>query len=130
MSALVFLFIFVPILALILLGLSLLFAPHLPNSEKVYAIESGINVIHGQNRQQFSIHFYLVGVLFLVFDLEILLIYSLGVALDVVGSFGFWVAMIFFAILTVGFIYEYKSKVLTALGSINSHVRSDSKDVK
>ena len=68
------LFIFVPILSLILLALNLFLAPHVPYEAKVSAYECGYNALPGQTRSTFQIGFYLVAILFLVFDLEILLI--------------------------------------------------------
>ena len=103
------LFIFVPVLALILLGLNILLAPHAPYEAKVSAYECGYNAIPGQTRSTFQIQFYLVAILFLVFDLEILLLFPIAVSLYQVGTFGFSVALIFFVVLTIGFILEIGS---------------------
>lgn len=98
--------IFVPILVRILLMLNVLLAANRPDSEKVSVYECGFSAIFGQTRSPFSIQYYLVGILFLVFDLEILLLYPLRVTLYDVSIYGFVVAMIFFTVLTLGFVYE------------------------
>ena len=106
MTALKITFIFVPILVAILLILNLLLAPHRPDSEKTTAYECGYSPIFGQTRTPFSIQYYLVGILFLVFDLEVLLLYPLAVTLYNVSIYGFIIATIFFVVLTLGFVYE------------------------
>lgn len=112
MTALKIMFIFVPILVAILLILNVLLAAHRPDSEKVTAYECGFSPIYGQTRSPFSIQYYLVGILFLIFDLEILLLYPLALTLYEISVYGFWVAMIFFTVLTFGFVYELAKGVL------------------
>lgn len=107
MSRLTIMFLFVPILVAILLVLNVLLARHRPDSEKVTAYECGFSEIHGQTRAPFSIQYYLVGVLFLIFDLEILLLYPVAVSLYSVSVYGFCIAIIFFIVLTLGFVYEF-----------------------
>ena len=109
MSNLFFLFIFVPILGFVFLGLNLLFAPHRPDDSKVSAYECGFSPVYGQTRSTFQIHFYLVGMLFLIFDLEILLLFPIAVTLYQVSTFGFCIALIFFIVLTIGFVLEIGS---------------------
>jgi len=109
MSNLFFLFIFVPILGFVLLGLNLLLAPHRPDESKVSAYECGFSPVYGQTRSTFQIHFYLVGMLFLIFDLEILLLFPIAVTLYQVSTFGFCIALIFFIVLTIGFVLEIGS---------------------
>ena len=70
MNNLLMLFIFVPILAFILLALNILLAPHKPDESKVSAYECGFSPVYGQTRSTFQIHFYIVAMLFLIFDLE------------------------------------------------------------
>ena len=113
------LFIFVPILSLVLLALNILLAPKNPDEAKVSAYECGFNAIHGQTRSTFHIHFYLVSMLFLVFDLEILLLFPVAVTLYQVSTFGFSVAILFFVVLTIGFVLEIGSGAisLTSEGS-------------
>lgn len=115
MNALIILFIFVPVLALILLALNLIFSVHKPDSEKLTSYECGFSPIHNQTRTPFSVQFYLVAILFLVFDLELLVLYPITVSLYEVGTLGFWVVLIFFSVLTVGFIYELGSGSLKSM---------------
>ena len=103
------LFIVVPILAIILLGLNLLLAPSRPDESKVSPYECGFSTIYGQTRNIFHIHFYIVAMLFLVFDLEILLLFPIAATLYQVSTFGFSIALIFFIVLTIGFILEIGS---------------------
>lgn len=109
MNTLVVLFILVPVLALLLLFLNILLAPHRPDESKVSAYECGFSVIYGQTRSNFQIHFYVVAILFLVFDLEIILILPIAVTLYHVSYFGLSIALIFLAILTIGFVLEIGS---------------------
>jgi NADH-ubiquinone oxidoreductase chain 3 len=106
MNNLFFLFIFVPLLALILLALNVLFASHKPDESKISAYECGFSPVYGQTRSTFQIHFYIVAMLFLIFDLEILLLFPIAVTLYQVSIFGFSIAIIFFIVLTIGFILE------------------------
>ncbi|KAI9631686.1 Nad3 (mitochondrion) [Dioszegia hungarica] len=112
MNALTILFLFVPVLVAILLMTNVLLAAHRPDTEKVTAYECGFSPIYGQTRAPFSIQYYLVGILFLIFDLEILLMYPIAVTLYSVSIYGFWIAIIFFTVLTLGFVYEIGTGVL------------------
>lgn len=107
MNTITLFILFVPVLVLILLLVNLLVAVHRPDSEKVTPYECGFSPVYGQTRNPFSISFYLVGILFLVFDLEILLSYPLAVSLYHTNSYGFWIFILFFFVLTVGFVYEF-----------------------
>ena len=109
MNNLIILFIFVPLLSLFLLALNFLFAIHRPDEQKVSAYECGFKEIPGQTRSTFQIHFYIVCMLFLIFDLEILLLFPIAVTLYQVSTFGFSVALIFFIVLTIGFVLEIGS---------------------
>lgn len=113
MSNLVFLFIFVPILALILLALNVLLAPHKPDEAKLSVYESGFQSLPFQTREVFNIQFFVICLLFLIFDLEILLLFPIAVTLYQVSTFGFIVVLVFFGILTVGFMLEI------GIGAIN-----------
>ena len=119
MNNIVMLFIFVPVLSLILLALNILFAPHRPDEAKVSAYECGFNAIHGQTRSTFQIHFYIVAMLFLVFDLEILLLFPIAGTLYQVSTFGFSIALVFFIILTIGFILEIGSGAISLSNTDN-----------
>jgi NADH:ubiquinone oxidoreductase subunit 3 (subunit A) len=83
------LFFFVPVLVGILLALNLLFAVHRPDAEKLSAYECGFSPLTAQTRNPVSISFYLVALLFLIFDLEIALVYPVAVSLNAVGNYGF-----------------------------------------
>nr|YP_009463059.1 NADH dehydrogenase subunit 3 [Pleurotus platypus]YP_009499558.1 NADH dehydrogenase subunit 3 [Pleurotus cornucopiae]YP_010284351.1 NADH dehydrogenase subunit 3 [Pleurotus pulmonarius]AUW35302.1 NADH dehydrogenase subunit 3 [Pleurotus platypus]AWL21268.1 NADH dehydrogenase subunit 3 [Pleurotus pulmonarius]AWN55958.1 NADH dehydrogenase subunit 3 [Pleurotus pulmonarius]AXB71285.1 NADH dehydrogenase subunit 3 [Pleurotus cornucopiae]QBS47739.1 NADH dehydrogenase subunit 3 [Pleurotus pulmonariu len=113
MNNLLMLFIFVPILAFALLGLNVLLATHKPDESKVSAYECGFSVIYGQTRSTFQIHFYTVAILFLIFDLEILLLFPLAVTLYQVSTFGFSIGIVFFIVLTIGFVLEIGSGAIS-----------------
>nr|YP_008238941.1 NADH dehydrogenase subunit 3 [Ganoderma lucidum]YP_010254623.1 NADH dehydrogenase subunit 3 [Ganoderma sichuanense]YP_010352170.1 NADH dehydrogenase subunit 3 [Ganoderma lingzhi]WAR64402.1 NADH dehydrogenase subunit 3 [Ganoderma amboinense]AGM47755.1 NADH dehydrogenase subunit 3 [Ganoderma lucidum]AWJ63800.1 NADH dehydrogenase subunit 3 [Ganoderma sichuanense]AWJ63834.1 NADH dehydrogenase subunit 3 [Ganoderma lucidum]QUA00756.1 NADH dehydrogenase subunit 3 [Ganoderma sichuanense] len=106
MNNILMLFIFVPILAGILLLLNFLLAPKNAYESKVSAYECGFSPIYGQTRNVFHINFFLVALLFLIFDLEILLLFPIAVTLYQVSVFGFSMVLIFFIVLTIGFILE------------------------
>ena len=103
------LFIFVPILSGILLLLNFFLAPKNAYESKVSAYECGFSPIYGQTRSVFHINFFLVALLFLIFDLEILLLFPIAVTLYQVSTFGFSMVLIFFIVLTIGFILEIGS---------------------
>ena len=124
MSNLLFLFIFIPILSFVLLALNILLAPHVPYEAKVSAYECGYNAIPGQTRSTFQIGFYLVAILFLIFDLEILLILPVAVSLYQIGTFGFSVAIIFFIVLTIGFVLEIGSGAISMSTTQNNSTRT------
>ena len=113
MNNLFFLFIFVPILALILLALNVLLSPHRPDEQKVSAYECGFQPVYGQTRTSFQIHFMVVALLFLVFDLEVLLLFPLALTLYQVSTFGFSIGIIFFIRLTIGFVLEIGSGAIS-----------------
>lgn len=109
MNNLSFFFIVVPLIAVLFLGVNLIFAPNRPDESKVSAYECGFEIIHGQTRATFQIHFYVVAMLFLIFDLELILLFPVAITLLQVSTFGFSVSLIFFMVLTVGFILEIGS---------------------
>lgn len=113
MTSQTFFFIFIPILAIILLGVNLIFAPHNPYEEKDSAFECGFHSFLGQNRSEFSISFFIFALLFLLFDLEILLVYPYIVSSYVNGIFGLIIMLIFFLVLTLGFAFELGKNALT-----------------
>ena len=114
------LFIFLPVLILILLGLNLLLATFNPDSEKTTTFECGFSPIYGQTRNPFHIQFYLVAILFLIFDLEIFFLVPLSVSLNKISLYGFTIFVIFFVILTIGFVYELGNKVLDFTNKVSS----------
>jgi NADH-ubiquinone oxidoreductase chain 3 len=113
MNNLIMLFIVVPVLAVVLLAINVLLAPHRPDESKVSSYECGFIPILGQTRSTFQIHFMIVALLFLVFDLEILLLFPLAVTLYQVSIYGFSIGMIFFIVLTIGFALELGSGAIT-----------------
>jgi len=113
MTSQTFFLIFIPILAVILLGVNLIFAPHNPYEEKDSAFECGFHSFLGQNRSEFSISFFIFALLFLLFDLEILLVYPYIVSAYVNGIFGLIIMLIFFLVLTLGFAFELGKNALT-----------------
>ena len=113
MTSQTFFFLFVPILAIILLALNLIFAPHNPYEEKDSAFECGFHSFLGQNRSEFSISFFIFALLFLLFDLEILLVYPYIVSAYVNDIFGLIIMLVFFLILTLGFAFELGKNALS-----------------
>ena len=99
------------VLALVMAGIPLLVAPRRPDSEKLSAYECGFEAFD-DSRGRFDVRFYLVAILFIIFDLEVAFLFPWAVSLRDVGLFGFWSVMIFLTILTVGFIYEWKKGAL------------------
>jgi NADH:ubiquinone oxidoreductase subunit 3 (subunit A) len=110
---LVMLFLFIPILVFILLFLNYILAPSKPDAEKLSIYECGFVAVYGQTRSTFHINFYIVAMFFLIFDLEILLLFPISVSLFQVGTYGFTIALIFFLILTIGFILEIASGAIS-----------------
>ena len=112
MRSITFFFILIPLLGLILLAVNFLLAPHSPYQEKNSAFECGFHSFLGQNRAQFSISFFIFALLFLLFDLEILLIYPYAVSGYVNGIYGLCFMLIFFLLLTLGFAFELGKNAL------------------
>jgi len=90
---------------------SLLVAKQNPDSEKLSAYECGFEAFDDA-RQRFDVRFYLVTLLFIIFDLEVAFLFPWAVALGDIGLFGFWSMVIFLGILTIGFIYEWRKGAL------------------
>ena len=112
MTSTTFFFVFIPLLAIILLAVNLIFAPHNPYQEKNSAFECGFHSFLGQNRTQFSISFFIFALLFLLFDLEILLVYPYVVSAYANGIYGLVIMLIFFLALTLGFAFELGKNAL------------------
>ena len=90
---------------------ALVIAVRNPDSEKTSAYECGFNAFDDA-RMKFDVRFYLVAILFIIFDLEVAFLFPWAAGFQYVGSLGFWAMIIFLAILTVGFIYEWKKGAL------------------
>jgi NADH-ubiquinone oxidoreductase chain 3 len=129
-----FFLIFIPFLAFVLLALSVILSPQKPYSQKSSPFECGFSSFRGQNRTEFNISFFVFGLLFLLFDLEILLIYPYAVSSYNNSSFGLFVVIIFLLILTAGFVFEFghgalkiNSKQTGYLESYNTEVNLSNK---
>src|SRR3954469_17913661 len=120
MSSIVFFFIFIIILSVILLFINFLFASHNPYMEKKTAFECGFHSFLGQNRTQFTISFFIFALLFLLFDLEILLIYPYTISAYNNTAYGLLTMLIFFVLLTGGLVFELGKKALTIYSKQNS----------
>jgi NADH-ubiquinone oxidoreductase chain 3 len=112
MTTTTFFFILIPILAVILLTVNLVLSPHNPYQEKDSAFECGFHSFLGQNRTQFSISFFIFALLFLLFDLEILLVYPYVVSAYSNGIYGLVIMLVFFLVLTLGFAFELGKNAL------------------
>ena len=98
------------------IGLALMVAPFIvaykaPDSEKLSAYECGFNAFDDA-RMKFDVRFYLVSILFIIFDLEVAFLFPWAVAFGDLGWFGFWSMMVFLGVLTIGFIYEWRKGAL------------------
>lgn len=109
-----------PILMFILVGLGVglgplilgkLVSPHRPDSEKNSPYECGFEAFEDA-RMKFDVRYYLVAILFILFDLEIAFLFPWAVVIQEIGLFGFWAMMLFLFVLVVGFIYEWKKGAL------------------
>ncbi len=98
-------------IATVMVVLPFLLAPYRPDGEKLSAYECGFDTF-GDARGRFDVRFYLVSILFIIFDLEIALLFPWAVSLGTIGVAGFWSMMGFLGILTIGFIYEWKKGAL------------------
>lgn len=98
-------------MALAMLLASFIIARQKPDPEKLSAYECGFEAFDDA-RSQFDVRFYLVAILFIIFDLEVAFLFPWAVALGDIGLFGFWSMLLFLGILTVGFIYEWRKGAL------------------
>jgi len=111
---------YLPILIFLIVGLGLgavmimmgsMLGPKRPDSEKLSPYECGFEAFE-DSRMKFDVRYYLVAILFIIFDLEIAFLFPWAVVLDQIGLFGFLSMAVFLAILVVGFIYEWKKGAL------------------
>lgn len=112
MTTTTFFLFLIPILAIVLLSVNLILSPHNPYQEKDSAFECGFHSFLGQNRTQFSISFFIFALLFLLFDLEILLVYPYVVSAYTNGIYGLVIMLVFFLVLTLGFAFELGKNAL------------------
>ena len=94
-----------------MMGLGRLLGPHKPDAAKLSPYECGFEAFE-DSRMKFDVRYYLVAILFILFDLEIAFLFPWAAVLDEIGVFGFTSMMVFLAILVVGFIYEWKKGAL------------------
>ncbi len=98
-------------IVLILMTVPFVIAVSNPDPEKVSAYECGFNAFDDA-RMKFDIRYYLVAILFIIFDLEVAFLFPWAVAFKEIGVFGFWSMIIFLAVLTIGFVYEWRKGAL------------------
>ena len=91
--------------------LNFMLSPKNPDPEKLSPYECGFEPFN-DSRMEFDVRFYLVAILFIIFDLEIAFLFPWAISLGSLGALGFWSMMIFLGILTIGFIYEWKKGAL------------------
>jgi NADH-quinone oxidoreductase subunit A len=98
-------------LALIMVAASVLVARQSPDSEKLSPYECGFEPFEDA-RVRFDVRYYLVAILFIIFDLEVAFLFPWAVSLGDIGLFGFWSMVVFLGVLTIGFIYEWMKGAL------------------
>jgi len=98
-------------MTMMILMASFMIARQRPDTEKLSPYECGFDPFEDA-RGRFDVRFYLVAILFIIFDLEVAFLFPWAVSLGNIGMFGFWSMMFFLAILTIGFIYEWKKGAL------------------
>jgi len=98
-------------LAFVMVAASFVAAKQKPNSEKLSPYECGFDPF-GDARIRFDVRYYLVAILFIIFDLEVAFLFPWAVSLGDIGAFGFWSMTVFLGVLTVGFIYEWRKWAL------------------
>lgn len=99
-------FIIGSLLAVVIIMASYLFAENIPDPEKISVYECGFDP-YGDSRQKFEVRFFLVGILFIIFDLEISFLFPWSVIISYLDIMGYWIMYLFLFILTIGLIYEW-----------------------
>jgi NADH-ubiquinone oxidoreductase chain 3 len=112
MSSVTLIFVIVAIIALLFLVLNFVLAPHNPYQEKYSIFECGFHSFLGQNRSQFGVKFFIFALVYLLLDLEILLIYPYGMSIYENGIYGLIIMLIFTFIITAGFVFELGKSAL------------------
>jgi NADH-ubiquinone oxidoreductase chain 3 len=127
MSSMSIFFIVVSILAILFLLINFIFAPHNPYQEKYSIFECGFHSFLGQNRMQFGIKFFIVAILYLIFDIEILVIYPFATSMNINNVYGLSLILIFILVLTAGFVFELGKNALKidSRQSLIKYLRSD-----
>ncbi|HLS51474.1 MAG TPA: NADH-quinone oxidoreductase subunit A [Burkholderiaceae bacterium] len=98
-------------LGFVLLLVGRVLGPHRPDAEKLSPYECGFEAFD-DSRMKFDVRYYLIAILFILFDLEIAFLFPWAIASGTVGTVGFWTVMVFLALLTVGFVYEWRKGAL------------------
>lgn len=112
MSSVTLLFIFVCVLTIVFLLLNFILAPHNPYQEKYSIFECGFHSFLGQNRTQFGVKFFIFALVYLLLDLEILVIYPFGLSGYENGTYGLIIVLIFICVITAGFVFELGKSAL------------------
>lgn len=112
MSSITFLFILVTVITILFLVLNFVLAPHNPYQEKYSIFECGFHSFLGQNRTQFGVKFFIFALVYLLLDLEILVVYPFGLSSYENGIYGLIIVLIFIGIITVGFVFELGKNAL------------------
>jgi NADH-quinone oxidoreductase subunit A len=99
------------VLSALFVALSWVIAKQKPDSEKVSAYECGFEAFDDA-RSKFDVRFYLVSILFIIFDLEVAFLFPWSISLGSIGVYGFWSMVVFLGVLTIGFIYEWRKGAL------------------
>ena len=110
LSIIIFLFIAL-LISIGFILINFISSPSNPDPEKLSAYECGFEAF-SDSRHKFDVRFYLVAILFIIFDLEVAFLFPWAVSIGKIGAFGFWSMLIFLAVLTIGFIYEWKKGAL------------------
>ena len=110
LSIIIFLFIAL-LISIGFIIINFISSPSNPDPQKLSAYECGFDAFD-DSRMEFDVRFYLVAILFIIFDLEIAFLFPWAITLGKTGVFGFWSMMIFLAVLSIGFIYEWKKGAL------------------
>ena len=98
-------------LGCVMLAAGAVLGPHRPDADKLSPYECGFEAFE-DSRMKFDVRYYLVAILFIIFDLEIAFLFPWAIVLDRIGAFGFAAMMVFLAVLVVGFVYEWKKGAL------------------
>jgi NADH-quinone oxidoreductase subunit A len=99
------------VLSVLMVGASMLVGKRRPDAEKLSAYECGFPPF-SDTRSKFDVRFYLVSILFIIFDLEVAFLFPWAISLHAIGGLGFWSMVAFLGVLTVGFVYEWKKGAL------------------
>lgn len=99
------------VFSFVMLGAAFFMAPSRPDAEKLSSYECGFEAFDDA-RSRFDVRFYLVAILFIIFDLEVAFLFPWAISLGSIGLFGFWSMVTFLGLLTIGFIYEWKKGAL------------------